>query len=277
MSANWVASGGASLAPAGREVAGDLPGPPGTALRRAADHHRVGAGGRERGGGILVAADVAVDDDRDRDAVLDGANRRPVGAALVELAARSSVHRDRRTPASCARRASSGALIERSSQPSRILSVTGTRTAPTVASIKRQRMVEIAHQRRARLAAGHVPRRAAHVDVDDGGAGRLGDARALPHPARLAAGELHHVNAQSPPLGAQPRVRAALGQVLAGGHLRDHQAGAEAGDAAPKRGVGHARHRRQDDRARQRQVADQQRAGTKYRRRQRHLESLHTN
>ena len=40
-----------------------------------------------------------------------------------------------RTPAASARRASSGALIVVSSQPSRIFSVTGTAVAPTVASI----------------------------------------------------------------------------------------------------------------------------------------------
>jgi hypothetical protein len=39
------------------------------------------------------------------------------------------------TPAASARRASSGALRERSSQPSRIFNVTGTFTAAIVASI----------------------------------------------------------------------------------------------------------------------------------------------
>ena len=56
-----------------------------------------------------------------------------------------------------------------------------------------QGMVEIAHQRRTGLAAGHVARGTAHVDVDDVGAGGLGDPRALRHPVRLAARELNHV------------------------------------------------------------------------------------
>ncbi len=90
------------------------------------------------------------------------------------------------------------------------MSVTGTDTASTVASISDQRVVEIAHQRRARLPAGHVPRRATHVDVDDGRAGSFGDARALRHPARLAARELHDVNASALPFGAQARVGAAF-------------------------------------------------------------------
>ena len=67
---------GRGLAPAARQVAGDLPGQPGPALRRAADHHRVGARGRERGDGIVAAADVAVDHHRNVDARLDGTHRR---------------------------------------------------------------------------------------------------------------------------------------------------------------------------------------------------------
>ena len=89
------------------------------------------------------------------------------------------------TPAASARCASSGALRLVSSQPSRILSVTGTRTAPTTASISASGVIEIAHQRRARELAGHLARRAAHVDVDDVGAEPLGDARAFRHPVRL--------------------------------------------------------------------------------------------
>ena len=42
-----------------------------------------------------------------------------------------------------------------------------------------QRMIEIAHQRRTGLTARDVARRAAHVDVDDIGAGRLRAARKL--------------------------------------------------------------------------------------------------
>ena len=101
-----------------------------------------------------------------------------------------------------ARRASSGALIERSSQPSRILSVTGTVTAFTVASIKRQRVIEVAHQRRAGLAAGHMARRAAHVDIDDVGACGFGDPGAFCHPMRLR-------NRRAEPRGGRCRRRRA--------------------------------------------------------------------
>ena len=79
---------------AGRQVTGELAGKPGPALRAAPDHHRVGAGRRKRSVGIVEASDVAVDDDRYRDAVLDGAHRRPVGAPVIELAAGAAMHRD---------------------------------------------------------------------------------------------------------------------------------------------------------------------------------------
>ena len=121
-------------------------------------------------------------------------------------------------------------------------------------------MVEIAHQRRAGLPAGHVPRRATHVDVDDGGAGLLGDARALRHPARLAAGELHDVEPDALPFGAQQRIGTALGEVLARRHLGDDEAGAEPGDQPPERRIGDARHRRQDHAVRQSEIADRDRA-----------------
>src|SRR5437667_11310111 len=62
-------------------------------------------------------------------------------------------------------------------------------------------MVEIAHQRRARLAAGDLPRRTAHIDIDDGGAAGLCDTGSLAHPARLAACQLDYVRARSIPLG----------------------------------------------------------------------------
>ena len=101
-------------------------------------------------------------------------------------------------------------------------------------------MVEIPHQRGPRLRPGDVSRRAAHVDVDDGGAGRFGDPRALTHPARFAPRELHHVGIEATPLRPQQRVGTALGQRLARGHLGDNQPGAKIGDHSPKRRIGHA-------------------------------------
>ena len=53
-------------------------------------------------------------------------------------------------------------------------------------------MVEVAHQGRPRLLAGHLARRTPHVDVDNIGPQVGGDPRALGHPAGLAARELYH-------------------------------------------------------------------------------------
>src|SRR5437879_3827732 len=79
--------------PAG-EVARDLRRKPRPALSAATDHDGVRAGARERGLGVVAGHDVAVDHDRDRHRLLDGAHRRPVGAPLVELATRAAVNRD---------------------------------------------------------------------------------------------------------------------------------------------------------------------------------------
>ena len=95
-----------------REAAADLPGQPGLALRAAADHHRVGAGLRQRLARILERQDVAVDDERDRDRIPDRANRAQSACALVELAARAPVHGDQLDAGSFRALRQFGALIE---------------------------------------------------------------------------------------------------------------------------------------------------------------------
>ena len=141
------------------------------------------------------------------------------------------------------------------------MSVTGTDDRADRGLDQRQRVIEVAHQRRARLAAGHVPGRAAHVDVDDVGAGALGDARAFRHPARLAAGELHDVEPQALPFGAQrARARPSTSSALAVISETTRPA-PEPRDQAPERGVGHARHRREDHPVRQGQGPIGQRPG----------------
>jgi hypothetical protein len=76
-------------------------------------------------------------------------------------------------------------------------------------------MIEVAHQRRSRLPVGDVLGRASHVDVDDFGAGAFGNARALRHPVRLAAGELNDMDAGALAFGAQHGVAAAFDQRIA--------------------------------------------------------------
>ena len=149
------------------------------------------------------------------------------------------------TPASSAQRASSGALRLASSQPSRIFSVTGTRTAPTTASIRLSGVREIAHQGRARLLAGHLAGRAAHVDVDDVGAQISRHARPFRHPARLAARQLYDERSKIPANRAFAGVVAVVDQVLAGHHLGGNEAGAQNMGDPSERQVCHARHGRE--------------------------------
>ena len=82
-----------------------------------------------------------------------------------------------------------------------------------------ERVIEIAHQRRTGLAAGHMTGRTTHIDIDDVGAGGFRDLRALGHPMRLAARELNDVRSDTGCLAAQPRHRPAVYEFVAGRHL----------------------------------------------------------
>ena len=88
------------------------------------------------------------------------------------------------------------------------------------------------------------------------GARAFGDARAFRHPVRLAAGELHDVDAGALPFGAQHGIAAAFDQRVARGHLRDDEAGAELRHQPAERRIGDARHRRQHHAVPHRNVAD---------------------
>jgi hypothetical protein len=107
---------------------------------------------------------------------------------------------------------------------------------------QRQRMIEVAHQRRACLAVGDVARRATHVDVDDLGAGADRHARALRHPMGFAAGDLHHMGADAMSLQPQHRIGLAAGKGGASRHFRHDQARAQLGRLAAEGGVGNSRH-----------------------------------
>src|SRR6202022_4696192 len=76
----------------GFDAAPDLTGQPRLALRAAADHDRVGARHFKRGHGFLERCDIAVDDERNADRILDSAHRGPIGVTLVELATRAAVY-----------------------------------------------------------------------------------------------------------------------------------------------------------------------------------------
>ncbi len=256
MMASCVASGGvASRRAAPQDSARSDPAA--TAGPRAApDHHGVGARGRERGIGVVATIAMSpLTTTGNRDALLDGAHRRPVGAALVELAAGAPVHGDQphagRFGAARELRRIDGAIVP--AEPH--LERDRHRYRADRRLDQRQGMIEIAHQRRARLPAGHLPRRTAHVDVDDRGAGGFGDARALRHPARFAAGELDDVDAAAPALRrAAPRRGGSAASRGARRHFGHDQAGPELGHQAPKRRIGDPRHRRQHRPVRQRHI-----------------------
>ena len=195
---------------AGREIMREIAGKPRPPVRAAPDHHGIRAGLRQRRDRALEIRHVAVDDDRNGHRLLHGAHRGPVGRALVELAARAAMHRDEADAGrfGAARKLGRIARIVVPAEPHLQRDRHADRADGRVD--QGQRMIEIAHQRRAGLLAGHVLGRAAHVDVDDVGAGAFRDARALRHPVRLAAGELHDVEPQ--PLAVEPALlrRAAL-------------------------------------------------------------------
>jgi hypothetical protein len=120
-------------------------------------------------------------------------------------------------------------------------------------------MIEIAHQRRSRLAAGDMARRTTHVDVDDVGAGGFSDPRSFAHEARLAAGELHDMRANAGRFAAQPRNCPAPHQIVACSHFRDHESRTQPLRQTSEGGIGHPRHGRKKSRVGEFNIANFQR------------------
>ncbi len=235
------------LAHPGCEIARELAGEPWPALRATPDHHRIGAGRSKRHNSILVRANVAIDDDGDRDHVLDGPHCAPVGMSVIELTARATVHRDQAYACllgpACEFRGVDRTLVP--AQPH--LEGDGDADRGDRRLDQPQGMVEITHQRGSGLPTGDVPRRASHVDVDNLGARVDRDARALGHPVRFASCELNDMNADTVGLRPPSHILPPSHQSSACGHLGHHQAGAEQRGHAPKRAVRHARHGSQED------------------------------
>jgi hypothetical protein len=132
--------------------------------------------------------------------------------------------------------------MARWSQPSRIFKVTGTSTAAIVASI---RAIEVAHQRRARVAIGDMARRATHVDVDDLSALPGRDPRAFGHPPGFAARDLHHMATDPRRFQPQPCIALAGRKCRASRHLGYDETGAKPRRQATERRIGDAGHGRQ--------------------------------
>ena len=231
------------------EPGDDLGDEPRPAIAAAANHDPVGAGFRQGPVDLFQARDIAIDDDRDRNCLLDRADKAPIGLPGVKLTARAAVHRDH------ADAAGFGDFGE-----SRRVAVI---VVPARAHLEGDRQIDglnrgfedargmqfVAHQGRAGMAVDDLFDRAAEIDVDKRRAtirielGRLG------HDPRLAAGELdgHRLL-----LGAALRHREGLARLadrrLAGDHLRDDKRGPLLLDDAAERQIGHPGHRRQDDR-----------------------------
>ena len=183
----------------------------------------------KRGHRLLERGDIAVDDERNADRIPDGAHRAPIGIALVELAARAAMHRNH-LHARGLRAARQFRRVERALVPAEPHLQRHRHFHRRYRRLDQpQRVVEIAHQRRTGLAAGHVARGTAHIDIDDFGAGGFGDPRAFRHPDGLAARELNDMRAYSGRLASQPRHRPAIDEIIAGRHLGNDESGAKRG------------------------------------------------
>src|SRR6056297_3521013 len=248
--ARWDRGRAAAVQP--RRHLGEEPRPP---LRAAPDHHPVGTRRRQRRARRLRRHDVAVRQHRNRHGLLHRPDRGPVRAPLVELAAGAPVDRDHRDP---------GRL-----GPPRELWRVDQGVVPPQPGLQRhrngdrghdrldqgQRVVEVPEERRARIAAHHLLRRAAHVDVDDARTLRLDHPRRLGLPPRLAPGELHR-RVPGPKIQLGPLAHAGLGlhHLLTRHHLAHDEARAEARHDPAERKIGYPRHGGEDHGPRQRDV-----------------------
>ncbi len=106
-----------------------------------------------------------------------------------------------------------------------------------------ERMVEVAHQRGARLFARHLARRASHVDVDDVGPQAFGETSPLAHPVRLRAGELHDEGLQIPSEGPPPHAVEVGDEMFGRDHLGHDEARTQGVRRAPERHIRHPGHR----------------------------------
>ena len=86
-------------------------------------------------------------------------------------------------------------------------------------------MIKVPHERRAGRAIGDLLGGAAHVDIDDAGALRLGDPGPLSHPPGLASGKLDNVDSNTPPVAAHCCLPLAADKAGTGGHFGHNEAG----------------------------------------------------
>ena len=109
------------------------------------------------------------------------------------------------------------------------------------------RQLRVLHQPRAVPGIGHLGYRAAHIDVNDIGAGALpGHARRLLHTGRVAAEDLHRRRVfPLPQLKERNGLFVLIAQGLGAHHLRDGIARPQLPADGPEGQVCHSRHRSQ--------------------------------
>ena len=116
------------------EIVPDLAEDPRPALRRTADHDRVGAGLLEHTPRLLGRRDVAVGDHRDRDRGPDGTDRVVFDRTDIGAGAGAAVNGKRANAGALGDPRDAQRIAVRRIGPVRIFDVTGTSTARTTAS-----------------------------------------------------------------------------------------------------------------------------------------------
>src|SRR5690606_3034101 len=173
------------------EVVLDLAEQPGPSARGASDHHGIGTGQGQYGGGLLWRVDVAVGEQRDVHHLADGADGVVFGFAAEQVAARASVYGEG---------LDAGGLREAGDTHA-----VAVACIPASADLQGHRYVHGCHhgvedapdenfvtqQRGTGCLLHDLLHRAAHVDVDDFGAVRHIQACCFGHCLRVAAGDLH--------------------------------------------------------------------------------------
>ncbi len=135
------------------------------------------------------------------------------------------------------------------SGPVRILSVTGTSTAPTTASQTAATSDSFDEQRRACRGVAHLLRRATHVDVDDLRAAVDVVACRLGHHRRIGTRDLHGDRRRlTRVIGTPARLVGAPQLRIRRDHLRHRIPRTEPAAQLPERTIGDAGHRRDGER-----------------------------
>ena len=118
----------------------------------------------------------------------------PIRAALIELTPRTAVHRNQLRASPLGAPGELGRIHRMLVPAEPHLHRDGRRNGRHRRVDQAHRMVDVAHERRPRIAVRDPLCRASHVDVNDVGPACLGNARRFADPGRLAAGKLDRVD-----------------------------------------------------------------------------------